>query len=214
MSVIATALKHLIAAGMSGDDLVRAVAEMEAASVACSPDPVAEKRRAYDRQRKRDAKVSGGIPVESTDSAENPSPFDKETLSPTPPIKEINIPTRVMGDAPARKGNFPVPEGCDPDDWRDLQANRKAKRLPMTPGAYRKILKDLADQSDAEWPPGRVLRHAAESGWAAIYDPRSSQGTRKNGNRPANDPVDEFVNPMVRAAIRREARSQDRGLGF
>lgn len=42
MSVIATALKHLIAAGVSGDDLVRAVAEMEAE---CTPTPTTRRDR-------------------------------------------------------------------------------------------------------------------------------------------------------------------------
>ncbi len=70
MSIIATALKHLIAAGVTGDALVAAVADMEAAQ---PKDAAAERRRAWDRDRKREAKAarSGGIPVESTENAEN-----------------------------------------------------------------------------------------------------------------------------------------------
>jgi hypothetical protein len=89
MSIIATALKHLIAAGVSGDDLVRAVAEMEAAQPA-SIDRVAEKRRAYDRDRKRKVKrISGGIPVEPVESVGS-SPPPNEYISNPPEPCEAN----------------------------------------------------------------------------------------------------------------------------
>ena len=74
MSIIATAVRHLLAAGVTGEALVQAIAEMEAAQP--KSDPVADKRRAYDRERKRAAKInSTGIPpdsVETAECAENP----------------------------------------------------------------------------------------------------------------------------------------------
>lgn len=84
MSIIATAVRHLMAAGVTGEDLIDAIAEMEAAQ---PKDLVAEKRRAYDRERKRSkrkAGKSGGSPVESADTADK-NPFDKK--SPQTPIK-------------------------------------------------------------------------------------------------------------------------------
>lgn len=56
MGIIATAVEHLIAAGIGGADLVKAIADMEAAALqAATPakSDAAEKRRAYDRERKR-----------------------------------------------------------------------------------------------------------------------------------------------------------------
>ncbi|MBM3333193.1 hypothetical protein FJY63_00875 [Candidatus Sumerlaeota bacterium] len=91
MSIIATALKHLIAAGVSGDDLVRAIADIEA-SIPAPVDEVAERRRAYDRERKRKAKAdnSGGIPVESAESAESAESLPSFEVSPQTPLPKSN----------------------------------------------------------------------------------------------------------------------------
>ncbi len=186
MSVIATALKHLIAAGVSGDDLVRAVAEMEAAQPA-KVDPVAEKRRAYDRERKRNAKRnSTGIPpesAESTESAETPS------LSRPPNENNSNPPTHTHPECVsprARKADpFPKPDWAETQVWADLKANRKAKRLPNTPTAYTKFIRDIDQWIGDEWPPGRVLEAIVARGWAsAQYDPREAQ----HGTPPRNLP--------------------------
>jgi hypothetical protein len=119
----------------------------------------------------------------------------------------VGIPVR---EAP----RFPCPDGCDPGDWRDLLANRRAKRMAMTPAAYRKLLRDLAAQADDAWPPGRLLAHAAEKGWAQIFDPRDDHRGASHGHRPAFRSVSaarpgEPQNPLVRAVLRSEAR----GLG-
>jgi hypothetical protein len=99
VSVIATALKHMLAAGMEHDAIISAVAEMEAE--ASRPNAALERRRAWDRERKRAKKSanSGGIPVESAEfrndlvssspepsSPSDPTPFTplKGGVSPTP----------------------------------------------------------------------------------------------------------------------------------
>lgn len=86
MSLIASALKHMLAAGMDHDAIVAAVAEMEAMTIA---DAQAERRRAKDRERKRLRNSA-----ESADSVEMVSPKEK---SPTPP-KEIT-PSTLRCDA-------------------------------------------------------------------------------------------------------------------
>lgn len=102
MSVIATALKHMLAAGMDHDAIVAAVAEMEREAVP-AVDRAADKRREWDRQRKRNQRnstLSGGTQVETggspVESVSSPTP-DKER-SPTPP-KEINpTPSSLRSD--------------------------------------------------------------------------------------------------------------------
>jgi hypothetical protein len=79
---------------------------------------------------------------------------------------------------------FPRPEFADPAHWRDFLANRKRKRLPNTPSAHAKLLREIERFTDADWPPGRILQHAAEIGWAGIYDPRASENG--NGKRGFN----------------------------
>ena len=165
MSVIATALKHMLAAGMPHDAIVAAVAEMEAGMAV---DEVAERRRAYDRERKRKIK-SGGIPVESADSAECSEPSlsrpPNENNSNPPTHTHENINTRAKADP------FPRPEWCPPPVWVDLLTNRKAKKLPNTPSAHRKLLRDVDTWvARTGWPPGEVVSACVERGWGAIYD--------------------------------------------
>lgn len=81
---------------------------------------------------------------------------------------------------------FPCPDGVDPTHWADLLANRKSKRLTNTATAYAGLLREISRLSDDEWPPGRIVQHAAERGWGAIFDPRERNGTR-NGKRPHHD---------------------------
>ncbi|MDB5705029.1 MAG: hypothetical protein JWN66_2145 [Sphingomonas bacterium] len=142
-----------------------------------------------------------------------PPSFDKSPRTP-----KINSYPREPGEIPAREApRFACPAGCDPGDWRDLLANRRAKRLAMTPAAYRKLLRDLAAQADDAWPPGRLLAHAAEKGWAQIFDPRDDhRGASRHGHRPAARSVPapregEPHNPLVRAVLRSEARGAGGG---
>lgn len=199
MSIIATAVRHLMAAGVTGEALVAAIADMEA-NQAPAVDPVAEKRRAYDRERKRN-KVSGGIPVESAESAEfTPSLSPPNEIYLTPPIP---TPVNIL---PTRKGiDFPMLDCTDADTWRDFLKNRKAKNLPCTATAHKKLRENLARWSqETGWPPGKVFAECVAKGWGAIYDPRD----KENGNNRSNQnnsgrngrPVDGFA-----AALRQVA---------
>jgi hypothetical protein len=142
------------------------------------------------------------------------------SLDKSPQTPKINpIPHAPGRDSPreASTRRFPCPAGCDPADWRDLLANRRTKRLPMTEAAYRKLIRDLAAQADDAWPPGRLLAHAAEKGWAQIFDPRDDTGTR-HGNRRSRSATSraagtagEPQNPLVRAVLRSEARDAGEG---
>ena len=177
MSIIATAVRHLMAAGVTGDALVEAIAEMEAAQ---PKDAVAEKRRAYDRERKkrmREENKSGGSPPDSADIADTPA------LSPSPNDYNSNPHPHTHPDNTTRARDaepFPKPEWADPQVWRDLKANRRAKRLPCTPTAHAKLMKDINKLTDDDWPPGRLLQAIVARGWAAAYDPREDR-------KPSND---------------------------
>ena len=100
MSVIATAVKHLMAAGVIGDALVAAIAEMEAELR--PTDAAAEKRRAWDRERKRRQKEernSTGIPPDPVESAENAE--KSPSLDKSPQTPKIN--PNPAGEIRARK---------------------------------------------------------------------------------------------------------------
>jgi hypothetical protein len=143
------------------------------------------------------------------------------SLDKSPQTPKINPIPHAPGRDSSREAStrrFPCPAGCDPADWRDLLANRRTKRLPMTEAAYRKLIRDLAAQADAEWPPGKLLAHAAEKGWAQIFDPRDDTGTRHGNRRSSRSATPrtsgtagEPQNPLVRAVLRSEARDAGEG---
>ncbi|RVH20442.1 DNA replication protein, partial [Sinorhizobium meliloti] len=84
MSVIATALKHMLAAGMDPEAIVAAVAEMER-EMAPAVDLAAEKRREWDRERKRkqrNSAMSGGSPVETGGSQVDVGALSSPEVSP------------------------------------------------------------------------------------------------------------------------------------
>ena len=203
MSVIATAVRHLMAAGVTGEALVQAIADMEASQ---PKDAVAEKRRAYDRERKRAAKLdrSTGIPpesAESTESAESPP------LSRPPNENKSNPPTHTPPDITtrARGGDFPCPDWAEAGLWRDLKANRKAKRLPNTPTAHAKFLRDILALVDDDWPPGRLLEAIVGRGWAAAYDPREKPNVRNL--QPTRSPLIDIAR-TVAADMERQAAAR------
>lgn len=126
----------------------------------------------------------------------------------TPPIDNTHTPCvspngEPQSTAVAARDEFPKPDFCDDDQvWADFLKNRKRKRLPNTATAHKGLLDDINRIADDEWPPGRLLRHAAAKGWGGIYDPRDT-GKPKHDKPPASD--DELQNPYVRAVVRREA---------
>lgn len=74
---------------------------------------------------------------------------------------------------------FPMPEGVDPDCWRDFLTNRKGKKLANTATAHKRLLADLQKFSRNGWTAASLIEHAASHGWGGIYDP----GSRMNGTR-------------------------------
>lgn len=205
MSIIATAVRHLMAAGVTGEALIAAIADMEAAAPV-QVDEAAERRRAYDRERKRNAKRnSTGIPPESAEGSEDPSL--SRPLSPQTPL----TPTHTHPDIiPARKGrDFPMLDCTDADTWADFLRNRKAKRLPNTASAHRKLESDLADISARTgWPPGEVFAACVAKGWGAIYDPRDTTNDRtKQRPSTARAPLIDIAR-TVAADMEREAQTR------
>ncbi|MFA6031830.1 MAG: hypothetical protein WC889_02885 [Myxococcota bacterium] len=101
---------------------------------------------------------------------------------------------------------YPEGMGIDRQHWADFLANRKRKRLGSTPTAYEGQLRALTALADDEWPPGRLVQHAAEKGWGSICDPR-------NGN-----PNVQSASTIHRFPARRDRASEiddaARNLGF
>lgn len=165
MSIIATAVKHLLAAGVTGDALVMAIAEMEAERPV---DRAAENRRAYDRERKarlraeEKAAQSGGSPVESADNADL-KPLDKK--GPQTP-KKIN-PKDPPIVPPWQAEWVPQPE------WAAFEEMRRRIRKPMTDRARELAVAELAKLRDEGHEPEAILNYAVMNSYQGLFPPRA-----------------------------------------
>src|SRR5215218_4204633 len=115
MSIIAAALRELIAAGIEGDALVAAVARIEAAT---PRDEQADRRRAKDRERKKDKRLRKSADIaddngderlrksaDSAESADIPSPLnDPQPLLPNVEVNLNTPPKEKDTTYPKRKG--------------------------------------------------------------------------------------------------------------
>jgi hypothetical protein len=93
--------------------------------------------------------------------------------------------TEITAKAVSNASAFPMLDCTDPATWADFLKNRKAKRLPNTASAHRKLETDLAGMvARTGWPPGQVFAACVAKGWGAIYDPRDrDDGNGKQANR-------------------------------
>jgi hypothetical protein len=154
VSLNAATIEFLLAKGLTGADLLEVARRSEARR-----DPTAGERMARYRARKDTRNVTRNAPL---NEVSNP-PEENTTGAKAPSVK------------PAGKADiFVCPEGVEPAHWRDFMENRKRKHLARTQTAYDAILGDLAALADDEWPPGRLVQHAAGKGWGSINDPRTS----------------------------------------
>ncbi|MBB4859649.1 hypothetical protein HNO88_002978 [Novosphingobium chloroacetimidivorans] len=129
-------------------------------------------------------------------------------------------PSSASATKPTKADPFPRPDWADAGVWRDLLVNRKAKRLPNTPTAHAKLLKDIMAMSDDEWPPGRLLEAIVARGWAAAYDPRVPANDRSTPARGGSSPahlnvqrgpdLNEWERRAIEARLREGSGAPDR----
>lgn len=151
MSIIATAVKHLIAAGVTGDDLVRAIAEMEAQSVPAVTALTArqERNRRYyenvkasesrliktnsDDKDVSDAVSPASSPVPLVPPSQTLPPIIPQTPSPTPETKRAR---RLATDwvLPAVWGRWAISQGhseatirIEAEKFRDYWCSKSGK---------------------------------------------------------------------------------------
>jgi hypothetical protein len=160
MSMIAAAVKHMLAAGMKPDEIVSAVADMEAAA---PKDASAERRRAKDRERKRLRNSA-----ETAENAETLSP--KKEIPPTPPKEKTTpIPISVCGDARA----------TDFDQFWSIYPNKVGKRDAA------KAFVGARQRADFETILAGVRRYSAKTDDRPWCNP----STFLNQDRWADDPA-------------------------
>lgn len=208
MSVIATAVKHLLAAGVTGDALVAAIADLEAELSAAAPvavDSAAERRREKDREyqaaRRAERRQMSADSADYHDSADS---VDGASLS-LPP-------NEIKSNPPPKPTCEKTPGASDPAELdvlaraaADLPKSAKGKRaaaeaVPI-PAGWEPILTPAAQRIVDGWPPGMLDRermafeaHAASTDrvtkdWQAAFRTWIAKAeqfrTERNGDRSA-----------------------------
>lgn len=172
----ADAIEILLAKGLSGSDILEVARALESAT---KPKSKAALRQARYRERKEAENVTNDV----TGGVTNP-PNDIYS-NPPPSVTKV---TSGDGVKRASRDEYPKPEWADQKIWDDFKTNRKRKGKPNTASAYKRFCNDIARLSDDEWPPGRLLEHAAAEGWAGIYDPRDKSNGSHNGHARQSNP--------------------------
>ena len=121
MPVSAATIQKLLAAGIEGEELVDVVASIDADAqlLVIRVDSQAERRRAADRERKRQKRHSAENSAEL--SAENPRNEGGDEIPPDPPKKHTPSPPKggsVPKTKPSRGSRLPE-DWALPEAWRD-----------------------------------------------------------------------------------------------
>lgn len=175
-------LARLIAAGTPAD-LVAEVA-LELARSQAAQEAITE-RRAKDRERQaakrqRDNVTSRDITGCSVTERDNPLPSPSPSFPPDPQTNPTPAHPRENNPRARKAEDFPKPDWADPQVWSDFMLNRKRKRMTNSATAYRGFLRDIDKHATADWPPGRLLEHAAAKGWASINPPENQDMNHAN----------------------------------
>jgi hypothetical protein len=184
MSVIAIATKHLIAAGVTGDALIAAIAEIEDATneLFATHSPVIEplsarqerNRRYYEKRLNASEKrLNASETSESVLKVSPPSPplSSPPFLSPTPPnlTPPIIPPTTTPSKrSQASSDGFSVRAilgAClSETSIDDLIEHRRRKKSPMTARAAKELVKQFTEFGD----PERAVATMIIRGWTGF----------------------------------------------
>lgn len=209
MTISAAALRLMAEKGLSALDIAEIAEAIEASTPKSSG---AERQKRY-RDRLRNERNERDVTSDVTTPLPSPSPSfppDPQT-NPTPAHPRDGIPRARKAD------DFPKPEWADPQVWADFMTNRKAKKARNTVTAYRGFLSDIDKHTSPDWPPGRLLEHAAAKGWAGIYEPDKQDRNHGSGSRPVQQSPDGRsmgrTESAAREALARLSGGGNRGAG-
>lgn len=138
-------------------------------------DRSADRQRAY-RERKRQ-------PVLPSDAREEMRNGEVTSLSRygDAPKAELETETEVSEPNGSSPRPWSLPAGVSLQVWTDLKANRKRKRLPNTPTAWKGFNDDLARVSaQTGIPPPQLIEQCTAKGWGTIHDPKDQRNERPN----------------------------------
>jgi hypothetical protein len=190
----------LAASGLDAGQLalVMELAATVAAEARPAIDKAAENKRAYDREYRRINRKNRTTSYETNENGDPPKVSPKENNQ-TPSSPPVDVPEAKASSHQPRPWALPL--GVSLQVWTDLMTNRRKKRLPNTPTAWKKFQTDLAEMSaQTGIPPPKLIELCTAKGWGAIYDPRGEDDRRPN-TLGRHQPAD-GLSPTTRAALR------------
>lgn len=202
-------VEKLVALGVDPIDAAEVVAEAVVAGAAMGKsDAVADKRRAYDRARKRAKRErpqdSTGNPPDSAETAETLPPETK--VSPTPPSKTQTL----SPPSPPKGGSSPTISVAKPKGFArfwEVYPRREAKRTAEA--AFAKALKRVQGAD----PVGVILAGVERAGrsrqWREGFVPHATTWLNRDGwedETEARPPPDIPAEPVTDAERQRRLR--------
>lgn len=232
MSVIASALKHMLAAGMPADAIVAAVAAMEAEIAAAPRQRTAGAIRTARWRENKASHSSQSVTCDVGDGSVTLTPSLDKEKSPRPP-KEINL--NPEGDASPCEADpigFPVslkialvvatcqaiqrvkppfvlPADIPAQPWADFVAMRQRISKPMTDRAKQLAVIELRKLASDGWPPGDVLNNSTMNSYQGLVPPKGRNNGQYRQDRAANDICDPVARTVVARQAQRAGRTQD-----
>jgi hypothetical protein len=136
-------------------------------------------RRQNERDRKARSRDVTGQNVIGRDRRGQPPKVSPKDINQTPSSPPVDVSEAEASSHQPRPWALPV--GVSLQVWTDLMTNRRKKRLPNTPTAWKKFQTDLAEMSaQTGIPPPKLIELCTAKGWGAIYDPRGEDERRPN----------------------------------
>lgn len=130
-------------------------------------------RKRSKRDRGNGVKEAGNADVTLHNSHGNAPETELET--------EIDI-SEAKASSPR---HWALPTGVSLQVWSDFLTNRKRKRMPNTPTAWKSFQDDLVRISaQTGIPPPKLIERCTAKGWGGIYDPRE-QANGQPSNKPS-----------------------------
>ena len=174
MAVIAEAVRHLIAAGVSGDSLVQAIEDMENAS---APERTArqERNRRYYEKKASEKRLKASYSDTPPPNGSNgfPHPSLTSLTSPLKTPKGVKIPPHK------------IPDGVSEELWNDFLEVRRKLKAVNSERAINSILADLSRWKAKGHCPASIIETSIRSSWKDVYEPKQHSPPYQHKPRPA-----------------------------
>lgn len=201
--IITTAVRHLMEAGMSGERLLAAIADIEAA-LPQAKDTSAERRRARDREYQAERRrQKSAESAESSDRADSVPPKENKSNPPSlkpSPIGDVKKPTKSKK---GRSFEFETPDWFNPDEteaWTAFARMRFRKGKPVDDYTAKQLFGRLRSIADAGWNITDVMVKATVAQHDGFWMPDGKDSNIRRANEPRAGPVnmDEYKERLAR----------------